>query len=139
MVTVLIKSDARYEVNRKRLRQAVTDTLSKQGISGDIEVSLMVVGDRKMRALNAQFRDSAETTDVLSFPFEAQQNAKTPFVVSPDRVQRLGDIVISYPQVVRQAAHDNILVDEKMARLAEHGTMHLLGFDHDELGRWFFQ
>lgn len=134
MITILIRSDARYEVDRKRLRSSVLETLAKQGMGGDLEVSVMVVGDRKMRSLNSKYRNVHETTDVLAFPFEAG----TPFVQAPDQVQRLGDIVISYPQAVRQAASENRLVAEEIGTLAHHGTMHLLGFDHSQGGEWYF-
>ena len=135
MVSVLIKSDTRYEVNRKALRDAVRTTLSEQGVTGEQEVSVFVVGNRKMRSLNAKYRDIHETTDVLSFPYaEGGQ-----FIESPDQVRRLGDIVLSYPEAVRQAAIDNVLVDEEITKLVSHGTMHLLGFDHDALGKWFFR
>lgn len=135
MATVLIKSDGRYEINRKVLREAVLATLAKQGIA-DVkqEVSVFIVGDRKMRTLNKQYRSVDETTDVLAFPYAVN----TTFVESPDKIKQLGDIVISYPQAIQQAAKHDILVDQEMASLTEHGTMHLLGFDHDGLGRWFF-
>lgn len=134
MATVLIRSDARYEINRKRLRSAVLETLTQQGMGGNLEVSVMIVGDRKMRSLNSKYRKVHETTDVLAFPFETS----TPFVQAPDQVQRLGDVVISYPQAVRQAASENQLVDEEVDTLVQHGTMHLLGFDHAEGGEWYF-
>ncbi len=137
MVEVLIKSDPRYEVNRKALREAIIKTLTEQGITGGVEVSVAVVGDRKMRLLNKQFRRVDETTDVLSFPYEAGSGSVK--FVRPAGPTQLGDVVISYPQAVLQAAHDNILVDEEIAKIARHGAMHLLGFDHDEFGRWYFR
>ena len=47
-------------------------------------------------------------------------------------VLRLGDIVLSYPQVIDDASRDEMLVDDKVDQLIEHGLMHLLGLHHEE-------
>ena len=46
-------------------------------------------------------------------------------------VLRLGDIVLSYPQVINDAVRDEMLVDDKVDELIEHGLMHLLGIHHE--------
>jgi probable rRNA maturation factor len=78
-------------------------------------VSLSLVGDVEIRALNRRFADEDHATDVLSF----EQDGPL-----------LGDIVISLPTARRQArAGGRALVDE-LAHLAVHGLTHLLGYDH---------
>lgn len=123
MVKVLITSESRFPVNRKALRQTVEQFLAEQKIKSEIEVSLVIVGDRKMRDLNSKYRQLEETTPVLTFA----QEEGTAFVSPPDKVLRLGDIVISYPQAVLMAARENKLVDQKIGELVQHGLKNLFG------------
>ncbi|MBI2334764.1 rRNA maturation RNase YbeY [Candidatus Daviesbacteria bacterium] len=82
------------------------------------------------------FRGIDSTTDILSFALEdpspgsLQHVPRIGFVASPDRVLRLGDIVISYPQAVEDASADGIAVEEEIRALVEHGVSHLLGVHH---------
>ncbi len=101
-------------------------------IKSDTEVSVTIVGDRRMRDLNTQYRKLPETTDVLSFALNDPTIAREPFQDSPDSVLRLGDIVVSYPQAISQAAEENKLVDDKIIELVLHGLNHLLGIHHEE-------
>jgi len=139
MITVLVSSDSRYEVNRDFIRSAVTSALAKNRIKGGkVEVGVSIVGDRKMQELNKTYRQIDETTDVLSFPLEdvspisASGEKKAPgFVRPPDKILRLGDVVISYPQALLEASEDGNTVESKITELLEHGVEHLLGIHHD--------
>lgn len=124
MIKVLINADSRYPVDRKRVREKVRQVLRSKGLVQDVEVSLSFVGDRKMKALNSQYRDKKETTDVLSFSLHEGKS------FPEDNILRLGDVVISYPQAREHAREFNILVDEEIDKLVEHGLLHLLGIDH---------
>lgn len=90
-----------------------------------VEVSVLFVNDRAMRALNLRYRAKDKTTDVLSFP----QTDKEAVVPSGHLV--LGDIVISAPQAVRQAAAFSVGFYQELARLLIHGLLHLFGYDHE--------
>ena len=74
--------------------------------------------------------------NILSFaledpsPSSLQHVPRIGFVASPDRILRLGDIVISYPQVVEDASIEGISVEEEIRILVEHGVSHLLGVHH---------
>ena len=132
MITVLFQTESHFPVDRKKITQAVTTELTKQ-IKRDVEVSITVVGDRKMHALNLQYRQIDATTDVLSFPQnDPSQPQKTQFVEPPDGVLQLGDIVVSFPQAVLEAADENKLVDDQIVFLVLHGLNHLLGIHHPE-------
>lgn len=133
MTAVLIKTESHYTVDRKRVRKTVEKVLSEKGVSGKVEVSVNIVGDRMMRNLNKKYRNLDEVTDVLSFSL-ADEIKNKPFVDPPDKVLRLGDIVISYPQAREDASFENILVDDKIDELVEHGMLHLLGQHHEEGG-----
>ncbi len=139
MQRILISGDTRYPINRKVVRQAIFDTLSKNKISkDDVEVSVMVVGRRKMKELSQKFLKDNEVHEVLSFPLEdvAYESADMPsarqgFVNYPDEVLRLGDIILSWPEVVAQASVDNVMVDHEVYKLTAHSCEHLLGKHHE--------
>lgn len=124
-ISIPIYVESRYKVNRKKIKQAVTGILRKQGVAGPAEVSIAVVGDRKMRSLNKKFRNIDKTTNVLSF---SQTEGQLPPV--PSGKLYLGDVVLSYPKIIDEAALENMLVDDKVAELVEHGVLHLLGQHH---------
>ncbi len=127
---MLIKSESRYPVSRKTIKDVVGSVLMVKRIKGDVEVSVNVVGDRLMKALNKKYRNIDTSTDVLSFSLSESQGNK-PFMDVPDGILRLGDIVISYPQAVFDAAEEDKLVDQKIKELVEHGLLHLLGEHHE--------
>ena len=89
-----------------------------------------------MHELNRKYRGLDSTTDVLSFALEdanpsyLQHIPRIGFVAAPDKVFRLGDIVISYPQALEDASIDGNSVDEEIRNLVEHGVNHLLGIHH---------
>ncbi len=132
MITVLITADPRYPVSKERITAQVEKTLNEMKVVGDVEVSITVVGDRKMKELNSQFRQIDDTTDVLSFPLEeSTDGGESGFINFPNKVLYLGDIVVSYPQAVVNAANYNRLVDDEINTLVEHSILHLLGIHHD--------
>ncbi len=134
MINVLVNSDPRYKVDRELIRRAVEEVLGQQKVTGRVEVGVSLVGDRKMEELNKQFCKLDETTDVLSFPLEndATKLGSKGFAKFPDKILRLGDVIVSYPQALKQAAENNILVEEEIKSLVQHGVLHLLGIHHEE-------
>lgn len=134
MIKVLISADSRYDVDRNFVRAIVEDVLVGHRIKSKAEVEILIVGDRRMHELNHKFRHLDETTDVLAFPLEdpsftPQGNYKG-FINSPDKILRLGDVVISYPQAALSAAEQGVSVEEELKILIEHGVSHLLGIHH---------
>jgi len=89
----------------------------------DAELSILLCDDVTIRDLNKRYRRKNKATDVLAFPMrEGPSPASTPGL--------LGDVVISVPVAVRQAAeHDRPIIQEVTFLLA-HGLLHLLGYDH---------
>ena len=90
------------------------------------EVALALVGDRKMRALNHRYRGVDRATDVLAFPAERSRALRAPR--GAPRI--LGDIVIATGVARRQARAAGQPLDTELRRLALHGLLHLLGYDH---------
>lgn len=123
---ILLFVESRYRVDRKRIKSSVVQALKEVGISGPAEVSIAIVGDRKMRELHKTYKKEDRTTNVLSFPTSEGQN-----MVLPTDTLRLGDVVISYPQVIKEASEEEMLVDDKIEQLVIHGLKHLLGLHHE--------
>lgn len=133
MVNIIITADPRYNVNKTAVRAAVMSALQEHRIGGKVELSVNIVGDRKMHELNRRYRGVDSTADILTFaledpnPVNLQHIPRVGFVAAPDKWLRLGDIIISHPQVVEDAAFQGVAVDEEMRELIEHGVNHLLG------------
>ncbi|MGI9592717.1 MAG: rRNA maturation RNase YbeY [Myxococcota bacterium] len=87
------------------------------------ELSVALVDDARMRELNAGYRGRDRPTDVLSFSLVEGEGAE-------HRGRLLGDVVIGVETAVRQARRRRGGLDAEVARLLIHGTLHLLGHDH---------
>ena len=105
-------------------------------------VSLVIADDETVRSLNAEYRGLDKTTDVLSFAFDNQGeyhgegDAPTKwstddgFVLPPGESAGLGEVIVSYPQAVRQAQQAGHSIERELAHLITHGILHLMGHDH---------
>lgn len=82
--------------------------------------ALALTDDAEVRALNHSWRGKDAATNVLSFP--AGDDARNP--------DYLGDIVLAYETVLKEAREKGIAVEDHVAHLVVHGVLHLLGFDH---------
>ena len=125
-IQIPIFVESRYRVNRKRIKQSVSKVLTQHEIKGPVEVSIAIVGDRKMRALSLKYKGEDKTRNILSFSLSEGESTHL-----DSEVLRLGDIVISYPQVILEASEQEMLVDDKVDELIEHGILHLLGINHE--------
>jgi probable rRNA maturation factor len=124
-ISIPIYVESRYKVDRKRIKERVAYTLKKHNFMRPVEVSIAIVGDRKMRALNKKYRNMDKTTNVLSFA-----QAEGEYSPQPEGRSYLGDVVISYPVVIDEASRYKKMVDEWVSELVEHGVTHLLGIHH---------
>lgn len=130
MVNVLIATDTRYPVDRKVIRKAVTDVIARQKIENiDTEISVAVVGRRKMNELASKYLKDDQEHAVLAFALE-EVGQDVGFINSPDEVLRLGDVVLCWPKVLEAASRDDMMVDDKLYFLTVHGVEHLLGKHH---------
>ncbi len=121
---VLIKNQQRHRpLDKPRILNAAGNILSLTDQSM-AELSILFVGDRKMRELNSMHRGKNTTTDVLSF------EAAIPVDIA-DGPHILGDIVISVPRAESQAESAHIEFYDELCRLLIHGVLHLTGYDHE--------
>jgi probable rRNA maturation factor len=114
-------------IDEARLRRAVEETLSQCGVASPVELGVLIAGDEEMRRLNRTYRGRDETTDVLSFGMGGED-----FILPPDGVRHLGEVIVSYPQAVRQAREMGHPVEKELMLLVIHGVLHLLGYNGEE-------
>lgn len=86
------------------------------------ELTIRVVGFDESRSLNAQYRQKDKPTNVLSFPSELPPELQIPL---------LGDLVICAGVVEREALEQGKTLLAHWAHMVVHGTLHLLGYDHE--------
>ncbi|MDR3602476.1 MAG: rRNA maturation RNase YbeY [Desulfosporosinus sp.] len=112
-----------------RLREAINEAIRLSGGPEEAEVSLMLVNDRRIHALNLEYRGVDRPTDVLSFALQ-EEAAEEPDLEFEDDM--LGDIVISAERARAQAEEYGHSFEREIVYLAVHGTLHLLGYDHED-------
>lgn len=128
-IAVRISRPYGARVDRQWLKRVVAETLRAKKVAR-AEVSVVIVGDERMRDLNRTYRHVDAPTDVIAFAL-AEPAGET-FVAPPDDILHLGEVIISYPTAAAQAQERGHSVQEEVATLTVHGILHLLGFDHEE-------
>lgn len=121
------------QVNEAAVKQWAAHVLASRNVEGAVGIAF--VGREEMRELNSRYRGLDEPTDVLSFP---EVDPDIEWVDAPEEegeMPYLGDVVIS-PEVARDnAAADGSTLSQELRVLLTHGLLHLLGFDHETVGR----
>jgi probable rRNA maturation factor len=115
------------------VERAVAAALAAEGRGSGYVVDVRVTDDAGIRELNRAHRRVDAPTDVLSFPLQlpADDAADAPFVLPPGELVHLGDLVLSWPRAIAQAAQYGHSVARESAYLAVHGVLHLIGYDHE--------
>jgi probable rRNA maturation factor len=153
---VEVVNGTRTAIDEELVARLVARVLEEEGVRG-AEVAVTFVGERRMRDLNRDHRGKDEVTDVLSFPLEDWE-AGGPTTEGADAMEAvvvaspapdlgevaeaviagtagppllLGDIVICARRALEQARGDDLPPSFEMAVLLAHGTLHLLGHDHE--------
>jgi probable rRNA maturation factor len=107
------------------VRRAVLATFAeaKAEMRSDVAVAVSLSDDAQVRQLNARWRGIDKPTNVLSFPASRR--------LEIDTTSSIGDIVLAYETVAREAHDENKSTRDHAAHLVIHGLLHLLGYDHD--------
>ena len=113
--------------------EVITGALGILGLPRDAEVDVTVTDDEEIRALNREFRQLDKSTDVLSFPLNDPEDVQAgQFEINPDTGKiMLGDIVISYETMQRQAIEYGHGEEREFTYLLVHSLLHLIGYDHE--------
>jgi probable rRNA maturation factor len=128
---VEVYNATRTEVDEEAVAALVDCVLAAEGVL-NAELGVELVGERRIRDLNREHRGKDEVTDVLSFPLEEadeEPDAAAEGEGGPPRL--LGDIVICARRALEQARADDLPPALEVAVLLAHGTLHLLGYDHE--------
>ena len=122
-----------YAVPRKGLPAAVSfrrwTAAALAGRIREADLAIRIVGAKEGRALNRHYRGKDYATNVLSFPADVADGVKLPKGV---KLPLLGDLVICAPVVAREAKEQGKPLRAHYAHLTVHGTLHLLGWDHED-------
>lgn len=128
MIKVNVSKQSNYPVKTPVIKKRLSDFFLSQGIVSDAEVSVAIVGEAKMVEIDKKFLKDKKLHNVFSFtPSESKG-----FVYPPDGLLHLGEIVVCYPVALSEAKMENVLIDDKVCELVEHGALHLLGIHHKE-------
>ena len=116
--------------------RAVVATLDHAGVDPEAwEVVVLGCDDARIAALNADFREAPNPTNVLSWP-TVERGAATAGQppVPPTGERELGDIALAFETCTREAAEQGKTPEQHFLHLIVHGVLHLLGYDHEHEG-----
>ena len=111
-----------------RVRRAAEACLSAARCpDGEVEISIALADDATQQKLNRDYRGRDAPTNVLSFAASADGNGADP-AAGPTL---LGDVVLAYETVSREARDQGKSLSDHLSHLVVHGVLHLLGYDHE--------
>jgi probable rRNA maturation factor len=114
---------ARSAVAQSRFAGLIDSALS-------VELSVRFTDDAEVKALNAAYRGKDKPTNVLSFPM-VEPGLLEPLVQADGGEVLLGDVVLAHGVCAAEAEEKGVPVETHAAHLIVHGTLHLLGYDHE--------
>ncbi|MEO8396880.1 MAG: rRNA maturation RNase YbeY [Chloroflexota bacterium] len=120
--SVEIQNESEYGIDENRLRQAALTVLDAHEVQPGSEMTIAITDNEAVADLNLRFRGVDAPTDVLSFPMDDDM---------PGDLRYLGDLAIAYPYAKAQAEREKHALSDSLALLVVHGTLHILGYDHD--------
>lgn len=120
------------ELARSAATAAIAESAFPQLAEGPraVEISLRLAGDEEVRLLNAQWRGKDKPTNVLSFPMA--EGAELAGATGEGPELMLGDIILAHGVCGREAEAKAVPIERHAAHLMVHGTLHLLGYDHED-------
>ena len=123
MNRIEVINETKESVDLDSLRSIVDYTLKKEQVENGV-INIIIVDNDKIHQINRDYRKVDRPTDVISFALEDDDT----FIKLDERI--LGDIYISIDQVYKQALEYGHSNKREMSFLTVHGTLHLLGYDH---------
>jgi probable rRNA maturation factor len=129
---ILIEDQGWDVVDLDRIAVSVCTALSDQlGLDKPHEISVLACNDARIAALNAQFRDKPNATNVLSWPSEDLRPETPGALPTPPQMREIGDVALALETCLAEADGQNKSSNHHIAHLLVHGSLHLLGYDHE--------
>jgi probable rRNA maturation factor len=134
---IALEADAEWDSSKSfepLVRKAVEAAIAESAfpdlaVSGrPVELSVRLTGDEQVRSLNAKWRRKDKPTNVLSFPMAEDYELSDENVATKELL--LGDIIVARGVCEREAHDKGVSVEQHATHLVIHGTLHLLGYDH---------
>ena len=135
-IEITIQPEFKPYVKSSWLRSIIQHTLQQANPTGSCSISLAITNDDTIRSLNQQFRNFDEVTDVLAFGNHGEfqegdiGSEEIEFPEINTLLPDLGEVIISYPQAIKQATENKVPITSEVAILVIHGILHLLGYNH---------
>ena len=132
-ISVAVDDKLTVSLDERWLKSVARLALEAVKLELPVEMGLFITDSKIVQELNKTYRAKDKPTDVLAFYTQTpimQEGAESEFVMAPDGIRHLGEVVISYPQAVIQAQRQGHSINQELAILVVHGTLHLLGYDH---------
>jgi probable rRNA maturation factor len=140
MLDIAIEADPEWDSSsrwetlvRSAAEAAVAESAFPQLTKSErpVELSIRLTSDSEVKALNARWRGKDKPTNVLSFPQLEPEELDS---IAPGPELMLGDIVLARGVCEREAQEKGVSLEEHATHLLVHGTLHLLGYDHQDDG-----
>ncbi len=134
IVSIQVKKGLDFPYKKTDLKSVIITALQIAKVPGPVEVDCVITDNKTIHRLNKLYRGIDSPTDVLSFGLSDQQpvSDKVAFPVTPGEESYLGEIIISYERAAEQAAEHGNTIKQELNLLMVHGTLHLLGYDHED-------
>jgi probable rRNA maturation factor len=139
MLEIAIEADEEWDSSRSwdlLVRRAAEAAIAESAFpqlattQRPVEISVVLTGDDQVRELNAEYRGKPKPTNVLSFPMAELDDLRKANVAGPELL--LGDIIVARGVCEAESADKGLSIEQHATHLIVHGTLHLLGYDHQD-------
>ncbi len=129
-MSIEIANESGVDVDSDAIQSVARHALDEMGVNPLAELSILLVESEYMAELNHRWMDGDGPTDVLAFPMDESSVDHGPGESGGAEPALLGDIVLCPEVAAKQAAQAGHSTADELALLTDHGTLHLLGYDH---------
>ena len=127
MIKVKISKQSNYPISGVKVRGYLQQFFKENGIVSNAECHVSFVGEAKMLSLAKKYYKDTRLHNVFSFV-----ESEVPEWKHPQDTIYLGEIVVCFPVVLKEAKLEGKLIEEKVLELVGHSALHLLGIHHEE-------
>jgi probable rRNA maturation factor len=139
MLEIALEADEEWDSSRswellvrRAAEAAIAESAFPQLATSErpVEISVRLTDNEEVRKLNADWRGKDKPTNVLSFPMAGSSDLQDTSVAGPELL--LGDMILAHGLCAAEAAEKGVSFEQHATHLLVHGTLHLLGHDHQD-------